>query len=843
VTTSCPFHKDKRASLSINLHRGTFSCEACNLSGGLIVFERKLNPDKGNAECWAAIHATIGRDAQAVIEPQHFEPSEIFQESNPETAPAIDTTQTAPATAKATTGAFATKLTERDLQMFQRIGISNDLLEAARVERVSNTDARERYGIKGSASKNMAGIVFPYYSHITGYRVTARVRRDNPEIEDGRPRNKYVSAYGDSRHLFFPPGTKEKLERQEMPIVLVEAEKSALALTAWGVRVGMELLAVGLGGCWSWRGRFGKAVSENGERVDVRGHLSDLSVCDGRTIYVCLDANAETNSKVQEARAALVRELRKRDCKVLICILPSTDGVNGPDDLIALTGDDAMGKVFAAATPRIDAGQDECWPEPERLRNDLPPVPTFDPELLPSSLRPMVEDIANRMQVPIDLPAVSAVATLAGVCGRRALIQPKQHDPWTVVPNLWGAIVGGPGMKKSPVIENTTAPAKALESEWREQHADDMREYEGAQERAKLDAAVWQESYKPARKSNGDIPEKPRAELAQPSQRRLIATDATFEMLHQLLAENRAGLFVLRDELSGWLASLERQGRESERAFYLECWNGNSGFTVDRIGRGSIHVEHCCVSLFGSIQPGRLRAYLADALRDGPSNDGLIQRFQLMVWPDMKPDWEYTDSVANAGAMKGAEQAYRRIASLDEEKPELLKFDPPAQALFVEWVTSLENQVRSLDVSSIMQAHLAKYQKLMPALALLFSLADVGLEPIALQYAQKAADWCDYLAHHAKRVYASRIAPERAAAITLSLRLMKGWNKEAGRFTIRDVYQNDWAGLGTPDEARAAVRVLEEAAWVRLEPSRGETGRPSEIYAINPRIGGARVGD
>jgi Protein of unknown function (DUF3987) len=49
--------------------------------------------------------------------------------------------------------------------------------------------------------------------------------------------------------------------------------------------------------------------------------------------------------------------------------------------------------------------------------------------------------------------------------------------------------------------------------------------------------------------------------------------------------------------------------------------------------RDSIHVEAYCVSLLGGIQPGRLRSNLIDALRDGPSHDGLIQRFQLLVWP------------------------------------------------------------------------------------------------------------------------------------------------------------------------------------------------------------------
>jgi putative DNA primase/helicase len=500
--------------------------------------------------------------------------------------------------------------------------------------------------------------------------------------------------------------------------------------------------------------------------------------------------------------------------------------------------------IAAASAPVLSPIEQAAWPEPVPLGEELPPVPPFDSGLLPASLRPMVEDVTDRMQTPLDFAAVVAVITLAGLCGRRAAMQPKEHDSsWVVWPNLWGGIVAGPGMMKSPLVGIVTAPARALEADLRAEYADAQREYEAAQERAKLENAAWAESYKRALKNKQPLPTKPELEIIEPSQRRLIAVDATFESLHQLLSANPAGVFVLRDELSGWLASLERQGRESERAFYLECWSGDTGFTIDRIGRGSIHVEHCCVSLFGGIQPARLSPYLADALRDGPSNDGLIQRFQLLVWPDSKPDWKYRDRAPNASAMQAAENVYRRIAGMNAGKPLRLKFAPDAQALFVVWLTDLETRLRADDTSPIMLAHLSKYRKLMPALALLFALADESLQSVGLHHAQQAADFCEYLSHHAHRVYASRISPERLAAITLARKLTKGWKRDSGTFTIRDVYSNDWSGLGTPDEARAAVRVLEDAGWVRPEKPKSETGRPSEVYAINPKIGGAHVGN
>ena len=180
---------------------------------------------------------------------------------------------------------------------------------------------------------------------------------------------------------------------------------------------------------------------------------------------------------------------------------------------------------------------------------------------------------------------------------------------------------------------------------------------------------------------------------------------------------------------------------------------------------------------------------------------------------------------------------------MSADNPLRLKFNPDAQDLFVAWLTDLETRLRADDISPFMLAHLAKYRKLMPALSLLFSLADESLQSVGLRHAQQAADWCEYLAHHARRVYASRISPERLAAIALARKLQKGWKRDSGTFTIRDVYSNDWSGLGTPDEARAAVGVLEDAGWVRAEQHKPETGRPSEVYAINPKTGGAHVGN
>ena len=69
-----------------------------------------------------------------------------------------------------------------------------------------------------------------------------------------------------------------------------------------------------------------------------------------------LDANVVSNLKVQQARAALVRELCTRNCEVFVCNVPTADGVNGPDDHIAAGGDGAMAS-------RLLKNPEECHPE------------------------------------------------------------------------------------------------------------------------------------------------------------------------------------------------------------------------------------------------------------------------------------------------------------------------------------------------------------------------------------------------------------------------------------------------------------------------------------------------
>ena len=64
------------------------------------------------------------------------------------------------------------------------------------------------------------------------------------------------------------------------------------------------------------------------------------------------------------------------------------------------------------------------------------------------------------MQCPIEFLAVGAMVAAGSVVGNRIGVQPKKHDTgWIEVPNLWGAVVGRPGVMKSPCARASTLSA------------------------------------------------------------------------------------------------------------------------------------------------------------------------------------------------------------------------------------------------------------------------------------------------------------------------------------------------------------------------------------------------
>ncbi len=400
---------------------------------------------------------------------------------------------------------------------------------------------------------------------------------------------------------------------------------------------------------------------------------------------------------------------------------------------------------------------------------------------------------------------------------------------------------------KGPAVRALRAQADKAE------YAAELREFKAAQMVAKVRQKASEGEIKKNLANGGDgiaiATSVIDADTKEPARRRYLVNDTSVEKLGEILGDNPNGVTVFRDELVGLLKSLEKEGQEGARSFYLEAWNGASRYTYDRIGRGTIDIEAATVSIFGGIQPSRLSEYLRAAVHGGTGDDGMMQRFQLSVWPDIKSDWINVDRWPETTAKKAAFESYMRLESLelndigaendqfDNDGILFLRFTDEAQERFDYWRGQLETRVRSGDEHPAIESHLSKFRSLIPSLALLLHLVDVGSGPVGVEAIEKAIRWGRYLEGHARRIYGAAVHAEVPAAKALAKRILSGTEigDVPGEFTLRDVYRNAWAGLSTKDEAQAAVDLLMELDWLHLE-ERATGGKSKIVFHINPKI-------
>lgn len=157
------------------------------------------------------------------------------------------------------------------------------------------------------------GIIFPWRSP-TGEE-TWQLRPDIPDLdlETGRP-VKYV----------WPTDTDLMINRLRDsgtgPVLIVEGTKQQFAALSWAPP---EYAIYGLSGCWGW--------------VDGSGTtwLPDVMFLMGRDVYVCFDADIETNYQVHQAAKQLTDQLKRSGVGSVRYVQTTARGSNGLDDVLA----------------------------------------------------------------------------------------------------------------------------------------------------------------------------------------------------------------------------------------------------------------------------------------------------------------------------------------------------------------------------------------------------------------------------------------------------------------------------------------------------------------------------
>ena len=567
---------------------------------------------------------------------------------------------------------------------------------------------------------------------------------------------------------------------------------------------------------------------------------------------------------------------RKLDGKVSMAILRTDNGSELWSGDVDLSAEVELQRVAKAVNDRIptfgvadierelravdrdalDVQDDNgrMWQKPSELPDPIPEVQKYDPDLLPSSIGDAVADVANRMQCPPDFPAAAVLVALAALIGNKIGIRPKRNDDWLIVPNLWGCIVGRPSMMKSPAAKFAESYLRKIEKIEAEKMAPKIMEAR----KAKAIFEAKQNSYKKQltdavkNQQGSDVLDGLAAliveclEFQLPVSRRIITTDSTIEKLVDLLNLHPFGMVLWRDELVGWLSGLDREDQAGVRQQFLSLWNGYGKLNVDRVIRGETICEKPCLSIFGCATPGGISEYVQSALRGGAGSDGLMQRFQVTVWPDDPISKGVVDAKPNVEAMTKAEQVFQRLADFDgrsvadrsckmEDEIPWVRFDRCAQPIFIQWLDDHAKRCKRDGIPEAIESHLDKYKKLVPAIALVLELCDgCGKRSVGVESLQRAIRWAQYLESHAMRLYAFAASPERVLASPLLERLMQ-WKPDVP-IRIRSIRLKGWTGLSESKVIESTLETLEDGRWLQsIEDGKSKSGgRPTISWLVHP---------
>ena len=611
------------------------------------------------------------------------------------------------------------------------------------------------------------------------------------------------------------------------------------------------------GGCKKWRSDYSEHLRGANVVVLPDNHL------EGR----------EHGDQVVASLRGMAKRIRVLDIGKNWSDCPDKGDVS---DWLAAGGSAEKLREMAAALPTILAAADNRssgpeWAAPKDIPTKLAKVADFSLEFLPPSIGPWVGDISERLQCPPDYVAVTALTALGALIGRRIGIKPQQKTDWLEVPNVWGGFVGKPGMLKSPAMMEALKPLHHLEAQAAKAHTEALVDHQTALAEFKLHKAVKESVLKEELKkkvaekvvSLGGVSSLKEIKDAQkegplglgagpeePKPVRYRTNDSSYEAIGALLVSNPAGLLVERDELVSLLKHLDREEQCVARGFYLSGWSGTQPYTFDRITRGHIHVEAVCIGVLGNTQPSKIAEYVRRANADGAGGDGLIQRFGLLVWPDEPADWENVDEYPDSAKRDVVWGIFERISKLTEigalelgaakgpyDKVPFVRFDEEAAAEFLDWRAGLERRLRGDELSPALEGHLAKYRKLVPALALINHLVEGKRGGVGREALVRALAMAEYLETHARRTYGATDTVDIIAAETILLHIHRGALKDG--FTARDVHRPGWSKLTDRDHVRRGLDLLVEldhvAADVTGNPGYG--GRPKLSYRINPATG------
>ena len=232
-------------------------------------------------------------------------------------------------------------------------------------------------------------------------------------------------------------------------------------------------------------------------------------------------------------------------------------------------------------------------------------LPDFPSDALIQPIREYVDRASFGAGVTFAHVAVPLLSIASGVVGTARRIQASRS--WIEPLSIWSALVGFSGTGKTPGIGVAKRALTEIERNRKAKISELEREHETRAETAKATHKKWLKDVEEATAAGLPPPPMPpeASKIGPFVIPRIYVTDSTIERIAVLLEARPAGLQVIADELAGLFANMSRYSSGSDREFWLDAWNGRS-YTVERMGRPAVTLDHLLVGITGGLQPDKL---------------------------------------------------------------------------------------------------------------------------------------------------------------------------------------------------------------------------------------------
>lgn len=495
-------------------------------------------------------------------------------------------------------------------------------------------------------------------------------------------------------------------------------------------------------------------------------------------------------------------------------------------------------------------GADAPWPvlHTSIVTTDTLPAPKLPlNEVFPSAVATWIGTAANAADAPPDYVAGALLSAAGGCIGNARWGQPKEG--WAEPPVVNVALVGRPSTNKSPALDQVVAPLHVIEADLNEDWQDRLRQYATDKVAAEERRNGWKQAAKTAAAEGYTPPILPAdaVEPEPPHKRRLASTDPTVAKAERMSAANPRGMVLVRDELAGWVTSMDKFGSGAggaDRTFWIQAYGGRP-WSPDRVkdGDAEIAVPHLTWSVVGGIQPDRLASLLLVG-----DDDGLTARF-LYIWPEPRPP-SWSEPVAGLGDAR-VWLAKLHALPWTPPAPLLLPFSHDAQRNLQDW----REEVARLEegASGLFQSWLGKLPGFAVRLATIFAhlewaaKCDAANPPETINNTDllcAVTFLAEYAVPMARRTFGEAALPEAERDARRLGRWLLARKPRLTTLNVRELRRMpNGPGIANASRLMAALEELAALGWVRATPCRdGEHhGRLRNDWTVNPAL--ARGGD